>query len=71
MPERDSEEIPVVKEEETNDAEGFGGVGVEMASALEEPKAKPPPGSSMVPPGTSSIKKKSLLSVEHNTKTAK
>ena len=37
LSERDKKEILVVKEEETNDAEVFGEVVVEMARLLKEP----------------------------------
>ena len=51
LSERDNKEIPVVKEEETNDTEVFEEVVVEVARLSKEPKSSisPPPGSSMPP----------------------
>jgi hypothetical protein len=48
LSERDNKEIPVVKEEETNDTEVFEEVVVEVARLSKEPKSlvSPPPGSS-------------------------
>jgi hypothetical protein len=55
MSERDNKEIPVVKEEETNDTEVFEEVVVEVARLPKELKSSvlPPPGSSTPPPGSS------------------
>ena len=39
MSESDNKEIPVVKEEETNDTEVFEEVTVEVARLLKEPKS--------------------------------
>ena len=52
---RDNKEIPVVKEEETNDTKVFEEAVVEVVRLSKEPKSSvsPPPGSSMPPPGSS------------------
>ena len=49
LSERESKETLVVQEEETDDAEAFEEVEVEVAKLLKEPRSLvvPPPGSSM------------------------
>jgi hypothetical protein len=57
LSERDNKEIPVVKEEETNDAEVFEEVVVEMARSPKAPKSSvlPPPGTRIYDPKPGAI----------------
>ena len=63
LSERDNKESLIVKEEETNDAEVFGEVVVEVARLLKEPTSSVPlpPGSSTLPPGSSTAKGRFLF----------
>ena len=55
LPDKDSKETLVVKEEETYDAGAFKKVEAKVVKLLKEPQSlvEPPPGSSMSPPGSS------------------